>query len=275
MNSRREFIKGLSYGAALVVGGSFQSLSASEIFHSRSKVKLRFLVASDSHYGQANTAYDAMLDEFLKEANQFHISNPLDFCVINGDIIHDEPKFMPEAKLKYDQLNIPYFVTKGNHDKISDDEWNSIWEMPVNHQVEIDKNGIILVTTSNVNGDYLSPNLEYLRTQLDASTKLKNVFLFVHIPQTKRTNNGIETPAFFELLENYPNVKAVFHGHEHDQDGITFKSDIPFIFDAHIGGSWGTKYRGFRVVELMKDNSIVTYMMNPREEILRETIVNE
>jgi DNA repair exonuclease SbcCD nuclease subunit len=271
-NSRREFIKGLSYGAALVFGGTYQKLSANEIFNQRSNVKLRFLVASDSHYGQANTAYDAMLDEFLKEANLFHESNPLDFCVINGDIIHDEPKFMPEAKIKYDQLKVPY-VTKGNHDKISDGAWQTIWKMPVNHQVVMEKNSIILVTTSNEKGDYLSPDLGYLKTQLDASTKLKNVFLFVHIPQTKRTNNGIETPAFFELLENYSNVRAVFHGHEHDQDGISFKSDIPFIFDAHIGGSWGTKYKGFRVVELMKDKSLVTYMMNPREEILRETIL--
>ena len=93
--------------------------------------------------------------------------------------------------------------------------------------------------------------------------KLKNVFIFIHIPQAKWTANGIETPGFFLLLRDYPNVRAVFHGHEHDQDGVKMHNDVPFIFDSHIGGSWGTDYKGFRVVELLKDNSIVTYMMDP------------
>jgi hypothetical protein len=43
--------------------------------------------------------------------------------------------------------------------------------------------------------------------------------------------------------------------------------EIPFMFDSHFGGSWGTTYRGFRVVELAKDNSFVTYIMNPKDKI--------
>ena len=42
---------------------------------------------------------------------------------------------------------------------------------------------------------------------------------------------------------------------------------LPFMFDSHIGGNWGTSYKGFRVVELIKDNSILTYLMNPTERI--------
>jgi hypothetical protein len=42
---------------------------------------------------------------------------------------------------------------------------------------------------------------------------------------------------------------------------------IPYLFDSHIGGNWGTAYKGFRVVELMDDGSLVTYMMNPTERI--------
>jgi hypothetical protein len=50
------------------------------------------------------------------------------------------------------------------------------------------------------------------------------------------------------------------------------RGGIPFVFDAHFGGSWGTDYRGFRVVELMKDNSIVTYLMNPLTKIREERL---
>ena len=69
----------------------------------------------------------------------------------------------------------------------------------------------------------------------------------------------------------HKNVRAVFNGHDHNEDGIKMKNQLPFIFDAHFGGDWGTPYRGFRVVELMKDNSLVTYIMNPSEKI-NETV---
>jgi hypothetical protein len=41
----------------------------------------------------------------------------------------------------------------------------------------------------------------------------------------------------------------------------------PCLFDAHMGGSWGTPYKGFRVVEILKDGTLVSYMMNPTQKI--------
>ena len=171
------------------------------------------------------------------------------------------------AKAFLDKLPVKYFVTKGNHDQVSDTYWKEVWGMPVNHEVHINGNAILLATTSNEKGEYLSPDLNWMKTKLDANRKVKNVFIFIHIPQAKWTKNGIETPAFFELLKQYKNVRGVFHGHEHDQDGIKMVDTLPFMFDSHFGGSWGTSYKGFRVVELTKDNSILTYIMNPVEKI--------
>lgn len=94
----------------------------------------------------------------------------------------------------------------------------------------------------------------------------------MHIPQAKWTANGIDNPAFFELIKKYRNIKAVFHGHEHDQDGVKMNDNIPYFFDAHIGGNWGTTYKGFRVVELLNDGSMLTYMMNPIQKINEITI---
>jgi excinuclease ABC subunit C len=68
----------------------------------------------------------------------------------------------------------------------------------------------------------------------------KNVFLVLHIPQAKWTEHAIDTPDFFELIHKYPNVRAGFHGHVHDQDGVFMARYIPFLFDSHLGGSWGT-----------------------------------
>jgi 3',5'-cyclic AMP phosphodiesterase CpdA len=265
--SRRSFIKNISAASIFLLGGGVESLSAMDVYERRKKVKLRFAVASDGHYGQPKTEFEAFFNKITAQINAFHQQNPLDFTVINGDIIHDKQPFMIEAKKKLDQLIMPYYVTRGNHDMVSAEHWNEVWKMPLNHDVVIKKNAVLLGDTSNEQGKYLSPDLTWMQAKLEAHKKRKNTFIFIHIPQAKWTANGIDTPAFFELLAKYPNVKAVFHGHEHDQDGVHMVGKIPFLFDSHLGGNWGTPYKGFRVVEVMKDNSMVTYIMNPNEKL--------
>ena len=261
--TRRSFIKNISFASALLVGGGIETLSATEVFERRKKVKLRFVVASDGHYGQPKTEFDAFFKDITTQINAFHQQNPLDFTVINGDVIHNEKPLLATAKQKLDLLTMPYYVTRGNHDMVTPEHWQEVWKMPLNHDVVVKKNALLLGDTSNEAGKYLPPDLAWMQTKLEAHKSRKNVFIFLHIPQAKWTANGIDTPAFFELIKKYPNVKAVFHGHEHDQDGVKMVDKVPFLFDSHFGGNWGTNYKGFRVVEVMKDNSMVTYIMNP------------
>lgn len=261
--SRRHFVKNISFASAFFMGGGFQSLSSQDVDALKDQVKMRFAVASDAHYGQPNTPYEAMMDTIIEKINLFHGSNPLDFCVMNGDIVHDEKSFLAQAKQKIDALKVPYFVTRGNHDKCSSDYWEQVWNMPLNHQKVVKNSLVLLGDTSNEQGTYVSPDLAWLEAQLEANKKRKNIFLFLHIPQAKWTKNGIETPAFFELIKKYPNIRAVFHGHEHDQDGVQMIGKLPFLFDSHIGGSWGTPHKGFRVVELLNSGTVITYLMDP------------
>lgn len=270
--SRRSFIRSMSFGSLFLLSGEWVKLNAADVYQLRSKVRLRFAVASDAHYGQPKTDFEGMLQQCLTYINHFHEKNALDFCVINGDIIHNDSSFLPLAKQKIEQLNMPWMVTRGNHDMVSGDTWQSIFQMPLNHDRVIKKSALILGDTSNEKGTYLSPDLVWLKEKLDTYVQLDSVFLFLHIPQAMWTKNAVDTPAFFELIDQYPNIRAVFHGHEHDQDGIIRHKQIPFFFDAHIGGSWGTAYHGFRVVELLNDNTFLTYMMNPTEKINEEKI---
>lgn len=270
-NTRRDFIRRFSAAATLITLGSFQKLGAAELLDLQQNVKLRFIVASDAHYGQPKTPFKSMANEFVSKSNGFHDKLPCDFCVLNGDIIHDNPKFMPKAKRKFSGLNMPLYVTQGNHDHVSAEQWKQIWDIPVNHSFSLKNYKFILATTSNQAGDYLAPDLTWLAGEL-ANSQNEPVFIFVHIPQKKWTKHAIETTAFFDLLANYENVKATFHGHEHEEDGIYIENGKPFIFDSHIGGSWGTAYKGFRVVEVLENDAIVTYMMNPDMEISRDKI---
>jgi 3',5'-cyclic AMP phosphodiesterase CpdA len=208
-----------------------------------------------------------MTETVINQINLFHQQSPLDFSVVNGDLIHNEKEFLPLVKGKLDILKMPYYVTRGNHDMVTPEYWNSVWGTPLNHDVVVKDNGILLGDTSNEKGVYLSPDLSWLNKTLESHKDKNQVFIFLHIPQAKWTKNGISTPEVFDIIKKYPNVKAVFHGHEHDQDSFKMVEKVPYIFDAHVGGNWGTPYKGFRVVELLKDNSMITYMMNPTEKL--------
>lgn len=274
-SSRRSFLKNVSFATAFFAVGGFKKMSASAVFENRKNVAIRFVVASDAHYGQAGTAYDEMIEKITAQINVFHTEAPLDFCVINGDIIHNEKHLLPLAKQKLDALNPKYYVTRGNHDMVSADYWNEVWGMPLNHAVVVQNQAIILGDTSNEEGKYLSPDLTWLAQVLESNKHRKHAFLFLHIPQKAWTANAVNTPAFEALVDQYPNISAIFHGHEHDQDGVKLLGtrQIPCLFDAHMGGNWGTPYKGFRVVEILKDGTLLSYMMNPIQKINEYTKV--
>lgn len=265
--SRRKFIQQVSLASALLLTGKITHLSGEEVYELKAGVKLRFAVASDSHYGQPDTAFDAMMDKAINQINIFHKTYPLDFCVMNGDIIHNETALLPLAKRKIDRLHVPYYVTRGNHDMVTEEYWNEVWKMPLNHSFVLKNSAVLLADTSNERGIYLPPDLDWMKEKLEAYKNKKNVFLFLHIPQAKWSVHGIETPDFFELIKKYPNIRAGFHGHDHALEGVNMAGNIPFFFDSHIGGNWGTAHKGFRVVELLKDGTLITYMMNPTEKM--------
>ena len=233
----------------------------------RRKVKLRFAVASDGHYGQPKTEYENFFSTIVSRINEEHKKDPFAFCVINGDVIHDDKVHFPAAKKALDALLPKYYVSQGNHDRVTAQEWEAVWNMPANLDFSIKKNSFLVATTSNETGTYLCPDLSWFRQKLEEHKEQENIFIFMHINPGKLTKHAVDCPELFEIFGKYRNIRAVFNGHDHDEEGIKDREQVPFIFDAHFGGSWGTDYRGFRIVELMKDNSIVTYIMNPTEKI--------
>ncbi len=265
--SRRKFLQGVSSATVLAIGGGVFTITASRAASLSSKSILRFVVASDGHYGQANTPSDENFANLVQHVTQYHTSNPIDFCVINGDIIHDQKEFLVPAKAFLDKLPVAYYVTKGNHDMVSDFYWEEIWKMPVNTIIQKEHCTLLLASTSNEKGEYLCPDMSWIRAALESNKKKKNIFIFLHIPQKKWTKASIDSPELLTLFEKYTAIRAVFHGHEHEEDHVKMVNQLPFLFDAHFGGNWGTEYKGFRVVELLTDQSLLTYMMNPTEKI--------
>ncbi len=263
--NRRRFIKNLSVGFLLINGKTI--LTSDLSLFEKKKLSLRFVVLSDGHFGQPKTNYQEFFDIAIGHVNNQHISKPFDFGVMNGDIIHDNVEFLGEAKKSLDNLKFPYYVTKGNHDIASPQLWENTWKMPLNYDVVVNDHVLLFGNTSNEKGEYLQPDIQWLSSNLEKYKTAENLFLFLHIPPIKWTDNAVNSIEYQELVKKYKNIKGVFHGHEHDQDGIKWKDGIPYLFDSHIGGNWGTTYKGFRIVELYKDGSMLTYIMNPKEKI--------
>ncbi|MBD1423057.1 MULTISPECIES: metallophosphoesterase family protein [Sphingobacterium] len=224
------------------------------------EVLFRFAIASDLHYGEMNTDYAMHTRNFVSAFRSFHKTNPCAFLVLNGDIIHDDPRFLPEAYDALKDVHEKLYVTQGNHDRVSDSVWLDTWKQAVNSDFTIDDMAFIFGTTSDVFGSLKCPDLDFLRTSLEKYKNKKHVFIFWHIHPHSPSMGCTENVK--EVLKDYTNVRAVFNGHDHNEEGIRNIEKIPYMFDGRLGGSWGSFDRNFRIIEITK-SEIITYLMTP------------
>jgi predicted phosphodiesterase len=236
---------------------------------------LRFAVASDGHYGQPDTDYELFHSDVIRWLNQEKLQKSLDFVVFNGDLIHNEPTLLYDVKTVFKKLSMPYYVTRGNHDMVGLDVWKSTWGYPTNHSFEKGDYAFILGDTSNEKGKYLCPDINWLREELAKYSSKKGIFIFLHITPAKWTAHGVDCKEVTDLIENTPNVKAIFNGHDHDEDDKKMGGKKPYFFDGHFGGSWGTTYKGYRIVEIDKDGNWKSYQYNPAAAPIINTFVGK
>ncbi|MFN4145064.1 MAG: metallophosphoesterase family protein [Runella sp.] len=228
---------------------------------SKSPQIVRFAIASDGHYGQPNTDYQGFFEAIIKNLQQEKATNGLDFVVFNGDLFHDDPLFLPEVKKQFERLGFPYFVTRGNHDRVSATQWRATWGYDLNHAVELGDCVILLADTSNEKGEYLCPDTTWIEQKLKDFATKKHLFLMMHIPAKTWSEHGTVCPELNRLLSEYSHLKATFHGHDHALDSGK-QAAKPAFFDGHFGGNWGVPYKGYRIVETRPNGQCYTYQWN-------------
>jgi predicted MPP superfamily phosphohydrolase len=260
---RRPFIKKLGFITSSITLMPFISYGKMDF---PTKSNLKFIIASDGHYGQPNTDFEGS-HKMLIDA--IHQEEGVDFVIFNGDLIHDDPKWMPEVKKVYDSLKVPYYPVKGNHDRISEIDWENIWGIPANYSFILqERYGVILANSSNEAGDYLCVDIDFLKNSLEAFKSLSFVFIGIHISQNDWTRHGVSCKSVLDLIASYPNVKAVFHGHDHDVNGVMLNQKKPYIWSGHFGGSWGSPLPGYRVCEVGEDGKVITYLKSMKDGLI-------
>ena len=263
--SRRKFFK-LSLNGAFVIsvknvlqpfnGADFSLFPASEII-------TRFAIVSDGHYGQEKTEYKLLHNQMVKWLNAEKNERSIDFTMVNGDLFHNDASFLPIVKSRWDQLKMPYYVSHGNHDQTPEDNWKKTWNTQWHYSFEQKDAAFIVLNSADDKGTYICPDVEWTKNELQRFNSKKQLFVFMHITPFKWTGAGLPCPEIVELFDKQENLKAVFHGHDHDQDDVKENNGKYYFFDSHVGGNWGTDYNGYRIVEILKSGEIITYQMNP------------
>jgi Icc protein len=275
--SRRAFL-GLTARSAFFIGlgnSLFSFSPKNNWLPDPDELSLRFAIASDGHYGQPGTEYASLHDDMtnwlLKEAGE----RGLAFTMINGDLIHDDISFLPEVKSKWDRLKMPYYVSHGNHDKIDAAGWEKAWNIPWHFAFEEKDAAFLILNTSDKEGKYICPDLDWTREKLSSFASKKQLFVFMHITPFTWTKGGVACPELVELFNKQDNLKTIFHGHDHDQDGVKEDNGKLYFFDSHIAGNWGTPYHGYRIIEILKTGELFTYQMNPGGKQVNQNRINK
>jgi hypothetical protein len=224
----------------------------------------RFAIASDGHFGQPDTKFETQHDKMIQWINAEKANQGLDFTVINGDLFHDDVSFLEPVKKRWDNLTMPYHVSHGNHDKVGEHQWATVWNAPWHFSFEHGDVGIVVLNTADDKGNYICPDPDWTKSEFQKLSSKKQLFVFMHITPFTWTKGGIACPALVELFDQQKNLKAIFHGHDHDEDDVKEKNGRLYFFDSHVAGSWGTRYNGYRIVEVFDTGQIVTYQMNPK-----------
>jgi predicted phosphodiesterase len=263
--SRRKFLKLSLNSAFIITTGNVLMPSGKNFFddNSRGKLLCRFAMASDGHYGQPDTQYEMLHDQMIQWINAEKNDHGVDFTVINGDLFHNDVSFLAPVKAKWDKLAMPYYVSHGNHDQTEEAHWKTVWDSSWHFSFELGDIGVIVLNTADDKGNYICPDVDWTKNELQKLSSKKQLFIFMHITPFTWTKNGIACPAIVDLFDQQKNLKAVFHGHDHDQDDVKENNDKYYFFDSHVAGSWGTKYNGYRIVEVFENEQILTYQMNP------------
>ncbi len=194
---------------------------------------MRWILASDLHFGQSGTDYIESLNWFIDKVSEFSC----DFIVLNGDIIHDDPGLLAEVSDKFKILETPVLVSRGNHDRADESQWESVWSMPFNYQLDVDELTILSLDTSNLAGDYLPPSARFLDQALDKADK--PVLILQHIPDSTISENGVDTIPVYQKLNHQDKILAILCGHDHDLKGKFNFNGHAVYFPGNLGGSWG------------------------------------
>lgn len=203
---------------------------------------LRFIVMGDTQRW-----YDESVD-FVKSANQ---QRDIAFVVHCGDMsdfgLSKELKWVNEIMLK---LKYPYVAVVGNHDTVANGPlaFKKMYG-DLDFSFEVGDNKFIMINTNSreYQFDGSTPNLPWLRTQLNDNPENKNAIVIAHVPPFDADFDSRLQKEYAEILAEHPNVKYTFYGHQHAfKEGEFYNDGVQYFLTTSMNK------RGYLVVTTWK-----------------------
>jgi 3',5'-cyclic AMP phosphodiesterase CpdA len=179
---------------------------------------LKFIQVNDFHYFDDNCApfFEGLVKEFNKVEGTA-------FVLVVGDLV--DGGTLGQCHALHDilgGLKVPYYVTAGNHDPVSQTDrspWESVFGNKLNVSMEINGWQFVGLDTSDgvkASGfDCHKETLDFAATLPSKLDKDKPTFIYTHFPLGPGVNNRLRNAD--ALLEPFKqlNVSAIFSGHYH------------------------------------------------------------
>lgn len=263
--------------------------------------ELNFAQVSDVHYAtHRNNPYQYRMieniDELFNDAiSQINISKNLDFVFFTGDQIDfSEEENLKKFILRADTLQFPWHFCFGNHDvykygPLTRKKYFKIIKNNAKH-CKTNKNyytfspqkGYTVIVLDSFEDKISKPNGKINKKQLQWLDKqlCKNrnniVLIFTHTPIKPPFEHGENDMYIYDhsmenstevmtVLKKYKNPIAVFSGHYHVSKIIQINNII------HVNSPSIISYpNAFRVVNISKNNNIVTFKIRTQDTNLKE-----
>ena len=242
--------------------------------------RVRVVQLSDCHlYGNpegtlmgvdTRSSFQAVMDDISQR-----ITNP-DVFIVTGDLTHDDSKASYEwLKQALDTTAIPYYWIAGNHDV--PELMHQVNAAAMTRAVEQGHWQLILMNShqdGKVMG-YLPPSeLSFLKQRLEQHPDLYTLIAIHHPAFTINSRwldniNLHNSQAFWDLVEQYPNVRVVLNGHIHQQKDSE-KGPVQILSTPSTAVQFKPETEtfcldpippGYRVIDLLPDGDIETQVV--------------
>ena len=255
-------VTAVTAGVSAVVNGT--------IFQSAKIADMRIVLATDVHY-DSNLNFDTTKEDkanlLIKCLNDENKDRPIDMVFILGDI-SSTPSTNPPLSYTWwhdfvdnylPQLEMPYYVIKGNHDAVTDAQWASAFSYPKNYTVVTDEYAFICLNSyggaySGGAGDYHTPvDVTWINAQL-AKLSNKKIFILSHYV------DPLLDPNLVSIINANSNIVCAFDGHGHLDTTTNPSGGKPVFmcgqFSAGVTKTTGWCYRNLELNDQIKTEMI-------------------
>lgn len=227
----------------------------------------------------------------LTDAQRFELAvteinklNP-DLVILNGDIGEiNQVSAYRTMKSIFEEFNAPWYISKGNHDCISYNDWKTVFDMDVTHGIddfysfEYEDYAFVCVnpfqTPNGGNWTEVTVDETELESILDSYSDKDAIFVFSHWISRTQTR---------DLIMGKTNVKCMFFGHTHVKAYTITLNNKPIFTNQHFSTPYQIQTQryydrnlpwAFRITDI-DDNENITSVMKeiiyypPRPRVTR------